>query len=335
MSAPPSPSQSNTTPSQQDVNNDGSLDNVTTVVNQYDIDNDSQTDFTETTSTAVDAQGEVIQVTAEVDAPETIVNMTATGSVEIDDSADSAARAALMNAIEGFKNNISCDKVQHLGSLEDYRALLVQAQELMQNNEDSITLALNNEAYGSLTAFADQAQVYSDLVEQISVQFNAVTVVNDIPALTNIKNQLEKISNMYDNIHKFHAIIEETAVLKVPSSIQAVAGKLENVLDSLECSMPFLEHFVGTGAALSAENQALADLSPKDKAAIAKAEAALAAWYQLVSNQANVFSTNDPYVSALNTKLSAFQDYATRMSAALAAFQQRMASWGANPPDLQ
>jgi hypothetical protein len=302
---------------------------LTTTVTTTDANADGDVDVTQTDAVITDASGNVVNATINVVGPTgtSAPDVQATLEADIDLVPSSTAAQALLDEIALLQSRVSCDKVQHLGAMEDYAELFRTAQEYISEvgPTGSINLVVDTTV---LDNFATEAKVYGDMFEEISLQFNRLTTVNDIGALTQVRDALSKIADMYDTIEKFHATITGTSVLQLPESIQDANDSLAAVISSIECSLPYLHYFAdGNASVLTQDQQTRAALNVEDQAAIDAAVAALGVWLAMVQNEANVTMNGNQYIQDFKAKIASFGALDTSLSSVVSQVQTKLAAW--------
>jgi hypothetical protein len=304
-----------------DVNDDGVLDNMTTKITSTDVNADGKVDYVQTDVVVTDNIGNVLQSKIEIASDEVGVGGVASLSL----IPASEGSKALLSEISSLQAKVSCEKLQHLGSMQDYSELFKKAQEYMEEVGDkNINLIIDTAV---LDKFAAEAAIYSQMFSEVNLQFNRLSTVNDIETLTKIRDSLIKINLMYENIAKFHASITATSILQIPESIKVVSEYLQTVNESIQCSLPYLEYFADNSVELSEDQKARAELNGEDRAAINAAINALNVWIDMVRNEANVTMNGNAYIKAFKDKIASFDPLYDRLHAVVSKVAARLAKW--------
>ncbi len=236
----------------------------------------------------------------EIDVQVTLIN-----NVEYDLPEDDT----VVGEINALVNQIKCSRVQGMGTLSDYTALLDLAQDI----SGSVNLALD---ISGLTAIANKAQEYGAIFEEITQTLSDVTVINNVAVLESIRDELQKIASMYDNLKALKLTIQRTSTLQIPDSIQSTAVKLNQVYDELACSLDYLDYFCD-GTAASEEISTNGALNAQDQSVIDAATGALNLFSTLVANQGVVNAGTNTQVKNLSTAVSKFAQLQARMQGAV------------------
>lgn len=306
----------------EDINNDGIVDNVTTTIDRVDVDSDGKVDYIETSVVATDNNDNVIKSSIEIDAQ----NVDTNASMEIIlNSTLNEESLNLLREIEELKLKVSCEKLQHLGSMEDYSELFRKAQQYIEEvGEKNISLVVDTEI---LDKFAEEAKVYSEMFGEIDLKFRRLSTVDDTEMLKKVRDALYKISLMYENVQKFHATITTTSILQIPDSVKTVTEILQSVTESIDCSIPYIEFFADNTKLLTEEQQRRAELNPADKAAIVAAIRSLDVWLDMISNEANVTMNGNAYIQAFKERIAQFDVYTEKMKSSIALIKNKLADW--------
>lgn len=285
----------------KDVDGDGKDDTVVTKISEVDIDGDKVADIVTTAVTATNDAGDVVGSLTDIDSK--AVDATLSNSTVFTGVSESSA--SLLEEIHTLQGQIKCSKTQHLGTMEDYSSLFRKYREFTsQVGEGGIDLTLD---ITELTSFAEQAENFSKIFETVSLSFERISTVDDSKVLLKIKKELERITQMYENIRKFKQIITTNNVLQIPVSIVKVTEELAIVQDSIDCSLQFLNRFADKGFELDEQHDELAQLNDVDKAAIAAAERALDVWLDMINNEAAVTMNSNSLIQLFREKLGGFK----------------------------
>lgn len=306
----------------KDINKDGREDTVTTTVESIDVDGDETIDLTKTTVTGVDsANGDVVYFDSKLDSANVDVDLSHVVNI----TQESQESARLLAEITELQGKIKCSKTQHLGTMSDYAALFDKYQKFVAEAGDS-NIELNIDV-SELTRFADEAANFSAIFEDVSLRFQRVSTVSDTAMLKKVKDELYRIAEMYENIRKFQATITATSALQIPISVVTITDQLSNVSKSIDCSLAFLNRFVDGDYELTPEQEELASLDPKDKAALKSAEDALTVWLELIRNDASVTMSSNALIAEFRNKLKNFGVRADDIKNLTAKLSARLAEW--------
>lgn len=243
----------------------------------------------------------------EIDAQ--ITAITDIYSTEVDD--------AVIADINKYLQQIQESKTHGMGTLAEYTDLLALATGI----SGELTLELD---LSGLTELANAAEQYGDLFYQIENKISSVTTVDSLTVLTNIKTQLGRIAEMYDNLEALKISIQRTSTLKISSDIQTTADKLSLAYTQIQGSMEYLKNFVGIANTADVNKAAMNDY---DKATIASAKGALNLFKSLVDGQqAKVTDANNTQVKNLKTAVNSFQALVADMTAVKSALQSAMSA---------
>jgi len=304
-----------------DVTVDGVVNHVTTTTTTMDIDSDGKVDVVETDVVVKDDNGNIIQ--SSINVASTMVGLTGTGSLELIPASQKSND--LLREIQALQTKVSCPTLQHLGSMNDYAELFQKAKGYMDTvGDQNINLVIDTSV---LDRFATDADIYSQMFQEVQIQFQRMSTVDDTAILTKIRDSLSKISGMYDNINKFHASIVSTSILQIPDSVKTVSESLQSVIECIECSMPYLEFFVDNSTVLSEEQQRRAQLSDIDKQAINSSIGALNTWITMIQNEANVTMSGNAYIQAFKNKIAAFDSLDTRLKTITSKLADKLSRW--------
>lgn len=305
----------------EDVNADGVDDYVTTTIKKTDVDADGQVDIVQTSVVAVDKADNILKSTLEVDA----LNVDAQTAFELQTVNASDEAKLILAEIKSLEAKISCPSVQHLGSMEDYAELFRKAQEYIEKAGDkNVNLVVDTSV---LEKFAAEAEIYSEMFQEVELKFSRLSTVDDTEMLRKVRDYLAKIALMYQNIQKFHATITTTSILQIPDSIKVVTESMQSVVESIECSMPYLEFFADSTTELTEEQRSRSELNDKDKAAIVAAIRSLDLWLDMINNEANVTMNSNVYIQAFKEKIAKFDEYADRLKSVVSKVSGILANW--------
>ncbi len=299
--------------------------NVTTTTKiETDINADGDVDVIQTNTVVTDPVGNTVDTNIVVDGEDVDVNL----DHELNLVPSSEDALALLQEIASLQAQVSCEKLQHLGSMEDYASLFRKAKEYIDNyteNGGSINLVVDTSV---LDRFAAEASVYSQMFEEVTMTFTRIKQVDELETLNKIKDGLLKITEMYRNIDRFHAAINATSVLQIPESIRDASSHLDTVLSSIECSLPYLEWFADKNTTtLTADQLSRATLDVEDRAALDAAMGALEAWNAMIVNEGNVTMSGNQYVQAFKAKIASFDPLYDRLHAVVGKVRTRLNAW--------
>ena len=310
-----------TTTERVDFDGDGKLDTKTTTVERVDDDKDGKVDYVKTEVVVVDDLDNVLGTKLDIKS----TNVDASTSYELDTVSANEESRMLLEQIKELEEKIKCPSVQHLGSMQDYAELFKKAQEYISKAGDkNINLVVDTSV---LEKFAAEAKVYSEMFSEVEIKFSRLSTVNDTELLKKIKGYLVDIALMYENIQKFHTTITTTAILQIPDSIKTVTELLNNVSESIECSLPYLEYFADATTLLSEEQKARAELSEGDKASIVAAIRSLDLWLDMINNEANVSMSGNAYIQEFKAKIAEFDSYTNRLKSVIGKVADKMQKW--------
>ena len=305
----------------EDVNADGVDDTVTTTIKRTDVDKDGSVDIVETSVIAVDTADNILKSTLDVDA----TNLDSQAAFELQTVNASPESKLLLAEIKALEAKISCPSVQHLGSMEDYAELFRKAQEFISKAGDkNINLVVDTSV---LEKFAAEAEVYAEMFREVELKFSRLSTVDDTEMLRKVRDYLAKIALMYQNVQKFHATITTTSILQIPDSIKVVTESMQSVVESIECSLPYLEFFADSTTELTNEQRSRSELPEKDKAAIVAAIRSLDLWLDMINNEANVTMNGNAYIQAFKEKIAKFDEYTERLKAVVSKVSTILAKW--------
>lgn len=237
----------------------------------------------------------------------------------------SQTSSLILAEISSLQQKIKCEKTKHIGTMEDYSSLFAKYQEFVGEVGDQfLDLVLDLK---EIASFADEAEKFSAIFEQVSYNFSHTSTVDDSKMLIKIRDEMNRISKMYDNIQKFKATITASSILQVPGSIVKVTEELKTLQESIQCSLGFLNRFADKGYKLSDEDDKLSELNDVDKAAIAAAERALEVWLDMVRNQATVGMSGNSLVQLFKEPLASFAGDAANLKSLSEKIQRTMAAW--------
>lgn len=304
-----------------DYDKDGKDDVAKKVTTTTDVNADGKVDVVETSLIVKDEDGNIIHSSIDAKSDDLSVD----GSSTIDYSPASEESQLILKEIEELKSKVSCEKVQHMGSMNDYAELFKKAQDYMKKAGDkNIDLVIDT---STLDKFALEAEVYSKMFSEVSIQFERLTTVSDTESLRKVRDGLAKIALMYENIQKFKATITASSVLQVPESIKTVSEHLQSVTESLECSLTYLEFFADNSKELSEEQQRRAELNDEDKVAISAAIKSLDVWLEMINNEANVTMNSNAYINAFKNRIAKFGPLNDRLSDVVKKVSEKLANW--------
>ena len=305
----------------EDVNADGVDDIVTTTIKRTDVDKDGSVDIVETSVIAVDTADNILKSTLDVDA----TNLDSQAAFELQTVNASEDAKLLLAEIKALEAKISCPSVQHLGSMEDYAELFRKAQEYISKAGDkNVNLVVDTSV---LEKFAAEAEIYSEMFQEVELKFSRLSTVDDTEMLRKVRDYLAKIALMYQNIQKFHATITTTSILQIPDSIKVVTESMQSVVESIECSLPYLEFFADSTTELTEEQRSRSELPEKDKAAIVAAIRSLDLWLDMINNEANVTMNGNAYIQAFKEKIAKFDEYTERLKAVVSKVSSILGKW--------
>jgi hypothetical protein len=305
----------------KDVDGDGKDDTIVTKITKVDVDGDEIDDITTTTVVATNDAGDVIASLTDIDS--IAVDVSLSNSTVYTGVSESSA--LLLEQIHNLQGQIKCSKTQHLGTMEDYSELFRKYRQYTSEvGEGGIDLTLD---ISDLTSFADQADNFSKIFETVSLSFERISTVDDSKVLLKIKEELERITKMYDNIRKFKQVITTNNVLQMPVSIVKVTEELAIVQDSIDCSLKFLNRFGDKGFELDEEHNQLAQLNDVDKAAIKAAERALDVWLDMIHNEAAVTMGTNSLIQLFREKLAGFKSRTAGLKAVTDQVEAKLAQW--------
>lgn len=315
---------SNETIENKDINQDGRVDVVTTTVEKIDVDGDETFDLVKTTVVGKDsANGDVVYFNTTLDSTNVDVDLSSVVNV----SQSSQESADLMEQISELQGKIKCSSTQHLGTMSDYAVLFDKYQKFVAEAGDS-NIELNLDV-SELSKFADEASKFSAIFEDVSLRFQRISTVKDTSMLKKVKDELERVANMYDNIRKFQATITATSALQIPISVVTISEQLGVVSESIDCSLKFLNRFVDGEYQLTPEQEELAALDPKDVVAIKAAQNALDIWLEMIRNEASVTMSSNALIAEFRNKLKNFGVQADDIKQLTGKLEARLAKWRA------
>ena len=297
------------------------LGKVLTEVIVLDVNKDGVDDITTTNTTVTDEAGNVVGQEVDVNAE----NVDATVSAVTDTLPVSQASSLLLAEIAQLQKKIKCDKTHHIGTMEDYSTLFAKYQQFVSEvGNDGIDLVLDLK---DITAFADEAEIFSKMFEEVSLNFTRTSTVDDSKMLIKIRDEMTRISLMYENIQKFKATITAGSVLQVPGSIVKVTEELKTLHESIQCSLKFLNRFSDKEYALNSEDENLAKLNDVDRAAILAAERALDMWVDMVKNQATVGMSGNTLIQQFKERIAGFNGSAASLKSVSVKIKTKIAGW--------
>jgi hypothetical protein len=202
--------------------------------------------------------------------------------------------------INNYLKQIDEHKTHGMGTLADYTDLLALATDI----SGAITLSLD---ISGLTELANAAEQYGNLFYQIQQKISDVTTVDSLTVLTNIKTQLGRIAEMYDNLEALKISIQRTSTLKISSDIQTTADKLDLAYTQIANSLDYLKYFVGATGQSANFSSINAEMNAYDKSTIAAAKGALNLFKDLVDGQqSEITASNNTQVKNLKTSVNQF-----------------------------
>jgi len=164
---------------------------------------------------------------------------------------------------------------------------------------------------------------------EVQTQFQQISTVDDTAVLTKMLANMQKISDMYKNIQKFHAAITGINYLQLPTSIQTSAEILQSVISSIECSMPYINYFADNTTELSPEQLENATMTISQKSQIAAAVRSLELWMNMVQNDTTTAMSGNQYVQAFKEQIAKFSDLTKQLKEANTKLSERLAKWKA------
>lgn len=297
--------------------------NTTTTTISTDFDKDGIIDLIQTDTVTVDSLGNVIGSSINIDTKIIDANM----SEQLELIEPSAESLELLKKIQELQKGIKCTDMQHVGSLNDYLTLFQTTQKYIEQVGDkTIDLVIDTSV---LDSFAEQADIYSQMFVEVQTQFQQISTVDDTAILSKILKDMEKISNMYKNIQKFHAVITGINYLQVPTSIQTSNEILESVINSIECTMPYINYFADSNTELTSEQLENATMSSSQKSQISAAVKSLELWMNMVQNDTTTGLSGNIYVQAFKDRIAKFSDLTKQLKEANSKLSERLAQWKA------
>jgi hypothetical protein len=302
---------------------DDSGNTVNTTVASTDFNKDGVIDLVKTDTVTVDPANNVVG--SSVDINTKVINEKLVNELNL--IAPSTGSAELLRQIQELQTGIKCSDMQHIGSLGDYLTLFQTTQEYINNVGDkSIDLVIDTSV---LDAFAEQADIYSKMFVEVTKQFQEISTVDDTSVLTKMLADMQKISEMYKNIQKFHASITGVNYLQLPTSIQTSSEILQSVISSIECSMPYINYFADNTTTLTPEQLENATMSSSQRSQIDVAVKSLQLWMTMVQNDSTTAMNGNLYVQAFKNQIAKFSDLTTQLRSANTKLAERLAKWKA------
>jgi hypothetical protein len=297
------------------------LGKVLTEVVILDVNEDGVDDIVTTTTTVTDEAGNVIGQVVNVDTEKIDANVSEfTNVLPVSESS-----SLILSEIASLQQRIRCEKTKHIGTMEDYSSLFAKYQEFVsQVGDQGIDLAIDLK---DITEFANQAEVFSKMFEHISYNFSRTSTVDDSKVLINIRNEMKKIAEMYDNIQKFKATITASSILQVPGSIVKITEELKTLQESIQCSLGFLNRFADKGYKLSDEDDKLSQLNDVDRASIIAAERALELWIEMIRNDTTVGMSGNTLIQQFKERIASFSGDAANLKSVTDKIRETMAGW--------
>lgn len=221
--------------------------------------------------------------------------------------------------IDGYLQKIQSSSVYGMGQLSDYTELLALASDI--SGVATVELA----DISGLIQLADAAKQYGDLFYTINQTIEGVTIANNITVLANIRNELAKIAQMYDNLDALKLTISRTSTLKISDDIQSTANKLDVAYSEISKSLDYLKYFVGATGQSASFILANAEMNDYDKATVTAAKGALAVFQNLVvDQQLKLTVNNNTQVANLKDKVDNFQALVSDMASVKTKLQEAM-----------
>lgn len=226
----------------------------------------------------------------------------------------------IIQDINNYLKQIQESKTHGMGTLAEYTELLALATDI---SSGSLTLSLD---LSGLTELANAAEQYGDLFYQIEQKISGVTTVDSLAVLTNIRNELGRIAEMYDNLEALKISIQRTSTLKISSDIQTTADKLDLAYTQIAGSLEYLKYFVGIQNTADVNKATMNDY---DKSTIAAAKGALNLFKNLVEGQqTEITNIQNTQVKNLKTSVNKFQDLVTDMTSVKTYLQSALDTAG-------
>lgn len=312
----------NTAVTNEDRNNDGVLDQVTTTVTTTDYSNDGIIDVTETNVTVLDGNtGDAIESDI------TILVDNASGSFEsqvtfVQGSEDSKS---LVLEIQKLQEKIKCSRFQGKGTMDDYANVFKKIQQYFAAVGDSnVEITIDTE---NLDNFAEQAKIFSEMFEEILIKFNKVSSVDDSVVLKKIRDDMVTITKMYENIDKFKAIVTGTSSLQIPQTIIDCTEVLNNINSDIACSLSYINYFVDSSAPMNELQLQRSQLSGDDKKALEFFENSIQVWIDMVNNDGTVAMSTNAYVKAFKNRIASFGTHSEDLAKYIKLAQKKLAGW--------
>lgn len=231
---------------------------------------------------------------------------------------------AVIQDINKYLQQIQEAKTHGMGTLAEYTELLALATDI----SGSVPLSLD---ISGLTELANAAEQYGDLFYTIEQNLSRVTTIDSLSVLNNIKTQLGRIAEMYDNLEALKISISRTSTLKISDDIQTTADKLNLAYNQVAGSLDYLKHFAGLTGQSGNFDINNATMNAYDKATIVSAKGALTLFKSLVDEQqAGITHSNNTQVKNLKDKVDQFQNLVTDMTSVKTALQNALVAAGAS-----
>jgi hypothetical protein len=143
--------------------------------------------------------------------------------------------------IDGYIDNIRCEKIMGKGSIDDYKVLFQKVFEYSDElASQKITLDMDMK---KLDNFADSAEQLTENISNLTIKLKSIIAVNDIKFLNDFKDKVRKISKLYETIEEFQKTIIESSELYIPTTLEKVNNKLCKIIQEIDKSMIYLDNF--------------------------------------------------------------------------------------------
>jgi len=145
--------------------------------------------------------------------------------------------------IDGYIDNIRCDKLTGKGSIDDYKNLF---QRVFEYSDELTTQKISLDMdMKKLDKFADSAEQLTKTISDLTIRLKSIVAVNDIKFLNDFRDKVQKISKLYETIDEFQTTIIESSELYIPTTLEQINKKLRKITEEIDSSMVYLDNFTG------------------------------------------------------------------------------------------
>lgn len=253
-----------------------------------------------------------IDVTSDVQITQ---DLSGTAFTYYDDSAD-AGKAAIIDQIKIYAEQIQCSNFQGKGTIDDYSELF-QAAAKIANESAQMQLDVDIEGFNQ---FASAADDLSALFASFIIKLENVSIIDDSVFLSAVANALGKICNLSKVFGKFKETILATSTVELPKSAHDAKILLQNVVGQVNCAMTYITHFVDS--TIPAPDSA--KLSTEEQSIISGAVAAIDNWNVLCKQGVSIAMANNPDIQYISEASNQMKQKAQTLSNATSLLQYKL-----------